>query len=186
MTSAKKTAAQLDAEIAEALSAGGGHPKTTHATRRRKLPDRYEILETVDGDWMILIDGIQTGFKRDRSGTGAGDTYPTHEAAYEAALKLATGKKRVKQIVDEEMTTTSVSNERRTDTPVQLLPGYAKALARAKELLSSPAAKRGEFGWAGAAGRAVATMYGIHGAGDEGFGGDVRRIYKAISEDLRR
>jgi hypothetical protein len=65
-------------------------PKRAHATRHRKLPDRYEVVETIDGDWMILIDGIQTGSKRDRSGAGS-DTHPTHEAAYDAALKMASG-----------------------------------------------------------------------------------------------
>lgn len=95
-------------------------------------------------------------------------------------------KKSVGAVVDEAITTTAVSNDRRTDTPVQLLAGYEKALARARELYASPARKRGEFGWAGAAGRAVATIYGVPGAGDEGFGGDVRRVYKAIAEDLRR
>ena len=71
------------------LSKNVAFPKRSHATRR-KLPDRYAIVETVDGDWMILIDGVQTGSKRDRSGAGS-DTYPTHDAAYEAALQLAGG-----------------------------------------------------------------------------------------------
>lgn len=55
---------------------------------RGKLPDRYDVVETIDGDWMILIDGIQTGSARDRSGAGS-DTYPTYDAAYKAALRLA-------------------------------------------------------------------------------------------------
>ncbi len=57
-------------------------------TPKQRLPERYEIKETIDGDWMILIDGIQWGSKRDRSGAGT-DTYPTYRTAYEAALQLA-------------------------------------------------------------------------------------------------
>ena len=79
----KKSPAQLQREIDEALTRAPGR-----TSRRSKLPERYEIVETIDGDWMILIDGIQTGSKRDRSGAGS-DTYPTHAAAHEAALDLA-------------------------------------------------------------------------------------------------
>ncbi|HSX23422.1 MAG TPA: hypothetical protein VLE97_11665 [Gaiellaceae bacterium] len=83
-----KTRAQLDREIAQALSRPRGATRSRSHATRRKLPDRYEVVETIDGDWMILIDGVQTGSKRDRSGAGS-DTYPTYEAAHEAAIDLA-------------------------------------------------------------------------------------------------
>ncbi len=43
--------------------------------------DRYEIVETVDGDWMVLIDGVQAGNPPyDRSGASS-ETHATHEDA---------------------------------------------------------------------------------------------------------
>jgi hypothetical protein len=45
-----------------------------------------EIIEAVDGTWMILVDGIQwapVGEPRDRSGAGCA-TYPDSEAALAA------------------------------------------------------------------------------------------------------
>ena len=83
-----KTKAQLDREIAQVLSRPRGATRSRSHATRRKLPDRYEVVETIDGDWMILVDGVQTGSKRDRSGAGS-DTYPTYEAAHEAAVDLA-------------------------------------------------------------------------------------------------
>jgi hypothetical protein len=59
--------------------------------KQGKLPDNYEVVETVDGDWMILINGFQTGSDVDRSGAGS-DTYPTYAEAYKAALAIASGK----------------------------------------------------------------------------------------------
>jgi hypothetical protein len=58
--------------------------------KQGKLPNNYEVVETVDGDWMILINGFQTGSDVDRSGAGS-DTYPTYADAYKAALALASG-----------------------------------------------------------------------------------------------
>lgn len=93
---------------------------------------------------------------------------------------MAASKKSARQIVDEAMTTTSVSNDRRTETPVQLLPGYDKALARARALISPT------VGWATASIQAVASVYSVKGANSESLGGDVRRIWKSIGEELRR
>jgi hypothetical protein len=37
---------------------------------KNPLPHNVEVVETVDGTWMVLVDGIQHGGKRDRSGAG--------------------------------------------------------------------------------------------------------------------
>lgn len=82
----RKSPAQLQREIDEVLA--GRSSRVSHAAKALRLPDNYEIAETIDGDWMILINGFQTGANVDRSGAGS-DTYPSYEAAHEAAVKLA-------------------------------------------------------------------------------------------------
>lgn len=55
---------------------------------KRSLPERYSVVETVDDEWMILIDGIQWG--RDRDASGAGNTtFPTEIEALTKAMQLA-------------------------------------------------------------------------------------------------
>lgn len=55
---------------------------------KRSLPERYAVVETVDDEWMILIDGIQWGRDRDASGAGR-TTFPTEIEALAKALQLA-------------------------------------------------------------------------------------------------
>jgi len=46
----------------------------------------YEIVKTIDGEWMILINGFQYGGEYDSSGAG-NMTFPSqHEAATHLAL----------------------------------------------------------------------------------------------------
>jgi hypothetical protein len=47
-------------------------------------PPRCEIVQTIDGDWMVLVDGIQWGDgPRDLSGA-SGQTWPTEREARDA------------------------------------------------------------------------------------------------------
>jgi hypothetical protein len=47
---------------------------------------KYEIVETIDGEYMILIHGVQWGPYRDKSGAGSA-TFKTRKAA---RMQLAT------------------------------------------------------------------------------------------------
>ncbi len=42
--------------------------------------NKYEIVETVDHEWMILVHGVQWGPRRDKSGAGDA-TFHTKQAA---------------------------------------------------------------------------------------------------------
>lgn len=48
--------------------------------RALMLPDHVTIEETVDGRWMVLVNGFQWGFQFDASGAGNA-TYATPELA---------------------------------------------------------------------------------------------------------
>lgn len=48
--------------------------------RERREGNKYEIVETVDHEYMILIHGVQWGPIRDRSGAGSA-TFKTKQAA---------------------------------------------------------------------------------------------------------
>jgi hypothetical protein len=50
-----------------------------------KQGNRYEILETIDGEFMITVHGVQWGPSRDKSGAGNA-TFRTRQ---DARLKLA-------------------------------------------------------------------------------------------------
>ena len=52
------------------------------------LPDNYDVKETVDGRWMILIDGHQWGETRDRAGTGDA-TFDTEAEARDTARRIS-------------------------------------------------------------------------------------------------
>jgi len=41
---------------------------------------KYEIVQTVDNKWMILVDGVQWGEHRDRSGSGDYEAETREEA----------------------------------------------------------------------------------------------------------
>lgn len=69
---------------------------------------------------------------------------------------------------------------RTTDTPPQYLVGYKDALARGKELRAAG------LGWAAASLQAIADTYHVHSVNSESLGGDLRRVWKAIAEELRR
>lgn len=49
-------------------------------------PSKYAIVQTVDGEYMILVHGVQWGTHRDKSGAGS-TTFKTRK---DARLKLAT------------------------------------------------------------------------------------------------
>ena len=50
-------------------------------------PHGFEIVETVDGNYMVLCQGIQWGKgPRDLSGCSS-ETWPTKQAAYEAIME---------------------------------------------------------------------------------------------------
>ena len=49
------------------------------------MNNKYEIVATIDGEWMILIHGVQWGLKRDQS--GAGDA--TFKTRTDARMQLA-------------------------------------------------------------------------------------------------
>jgi hypothetical protein len=50
----------------------------------RALNPRYSLAQTVDGEWMILIDGVQWGRNRDLSGAGDA-TFKTRDDAMRVA-----------------------------------------------------------------------------------------------------
>ncbi len=58
---------------------------TGYRERERREGNKYEIVETVDGEFMILVHGVQWGPIRDRSAAGSA-TFPTKQAA---RMKLA-------------------------------------------------------------------------------------------------
>jgi hypothetical protein len=54
--------------------------------------DRVRLTKTIDNDWMVLVDGLQSGEDRDPSGASS-QTWPTAEAAEAAAHEMMkTGK----------------------------------------------------------------------------------------------
>ena len=52
------------------------------------LSAKIEIVETVDGEWMVLQNGFQVGGKVDRSGAGD-QTFHTWREAYAFAIERA-------------------------------------------------------------------------------------------------
>jgi hypothetical protein len=59
----------------------------------KRLPANVEIVDTIDGDWMVLVNGFQWGGHYDRSGAGNA-TFPTKREATEAYLSEHGGVRR--------------------------------------------------------------------------------------------
>ncbi len=59
----------------------------------KRLPSNVEVVDTIDGDWMVLVNGFQWGGSYDRSGAGNA-TFPTRQAATEAYLSEHGGVRR--------------------------------------------------------------------------------------------